>query len=829
MASRVKGITIELNGETKGLDKALSSVNKESSNLNSELRDVNKLLKLDPGNVELVAQKQQILTKAVQNSEAKLNQLRSAQSQVDAAFAKGDMGEAQYRSFQREVEATEGELKKLSSGLQDTSKFLEGSGDAAASAEAGFKKASKSADDLSQIKFAAVGEAMGGIADKAAEMGGDLIETGMGFADANSLMQSSMGMTADEAENATSIVKEVFKTGMVDSVDEATEAVMTVKNGFADLNNADLSKVTLSLEGIAKHGGVDIKDATNAASQAMKGFGLEGTQATDLVAKGLQDGLNKNDDFLDTVNEYAPTFKDAGIGADGMLAVLNAGMKNGAFNTDKTADAVKEFQLRLTNGDLDKPIQNFSESTQELFAKFKEGGATSADVMAAVGQDLSKMDPTEAKAAVQGLGTQFEDLGTNASAALLQATKGTEDFSGAAKKMGEQTPGEKMQASINKLKAALSEMVAKLSPVIDFITKLVDAFLKAPGPIQTVIGVIGAVMAVLAVLMPIITGIVTVIGAFGAGVLLPIIGIIAGVIAAITAVILVIQNWGAIVGWLQGVWNGIVNFFTTAFNAIVAANIAIWNGIFSTISDIWNGITSFISGVWNGIVSFFSNAFNAVMSVNQAAWNSVASVISGVWNGITGFIGGVVNGISSTISNVFNGIKSVVSGIWNGILSAISDPMTTAMNVVKGAIDAIAGFFNIKISWPKIPMPHFGVKPKGWEIGDLLKGKIPSLDIDWYAKGGVFTKPTLFANNGGYSGVGEAGPEAAIPLNEAVLGGIGAGIARATPGLNAQESQRPNLEINQYFTTTGKVAPAEAQRQAKNLARQMGYEFRGMN
>ncbi|MBJ7678852.1 hypothetical protein HAU87_11500, partial [Weissella confusa] len=365
--------------------------------------------------------------------------------------------------------------------------------------------------------------------------------------------------------------------------------VMTVKNSFQDLNGQDLTNLTNQLVAIAKHGGVDIKDATNAASQAMKGFEISGQEATDVVAKGLQDGLNKNDDFLDTVNEYSPTFQDAGMSAGNMLNVLNAGMQNGAFNTDKVADAVKEFQLRLTSGQLDEPMQQFGQATQDVFQKFKDGQATSAEVMSAVGKDLKGMPADQAKAAVQGLGTQFEDLGQGASAALLEAATGTEKVNGAADKMAKKTPGEKMQASINQLKDALANLVSQLAPVIDFISQLVTSIANAPGPIQAIIGVIGAVLAVLAILMPVITTIATIVGAFGAGVLLPIVGIIAGVIAAISAIVIAIQNWGAIVEWLDTVWAKIK----------VAINYAIFE-IQNTITTVFTAIGSFFSGLWAG-------------------------------------------------------------------------------------------------------------------------------------------------------------------------------------------------------------------------------------
>lgn len=164
--SRVKGITIEIDGNTNGLDKALAGVNQQANRTTTELRDVNKLLKLDPGNTELVAQKQKLLSSAVETTQSKLDQLRSAQAQVDKQFESGDLGEAQYRSFQREVQATEGQLNKLKGGLGDVNKYMDGSEDASARAEAGFKNVSTAAqdtaDNVDTITKLNIGEFMGG-------------------------------------------------------------------------------------------------------------------------------------------------------------------------------------------------------------------------------------------------------------------------------------------------------------------------------------------------------------------------------------------------------------------------------------------------------------------------------------------------------------------------------------------------------------------------------------------------------------------------------------------------------------------------------------------
>ena len=128
------------------------------------------------------------------------------------------------------------------------------------------------------------------------------------------------------------------------------------------------------------------------------------------------------------------------------------------------------------------------------------------------------------------------------------------------------------------------------------------------------------------------------------------------------------------------------------------------------------------------------------------------------------FLSNLWASISSTAVSTWNGIKNTATSVWNGIESAIETPLNKAKNIVKSVIDTIKGFFNFNISWPHIPMPHFSITPRGWGIGDLLKGSIPSLGIDWYAKAmgepRILDGAQIFGSmNGKLLGGGEAGQE----------------------------------------------------------------------
>lgn len=236
---------------------------------------------------------------------------------------------------------------------------------------------------------------------------------------------------------------------------------------------------------------------------------------------------------------------------------------------------------------------------------------------------------------------------------------------------------------------------------------------------------------------------------------------------------------------IDGIKNGIKNMFeslkTTAselFNSLKTKIDEIFGNILSSAGNIWNAVKNaivhFTTEAFSGVKNIFTNMLNGItgifkgiLSSASSIWNGIKNSIHSIASGIKLSVQGIFNGIKSSISSIFTGIKNTATSIWNGIKSAITSPMESAKNLIKGIINSIKGFFNFKISWPKIPLPHFSIKPKGWGIGDLLKGKIPSLGISWYAKGGILDAPTIFGMSGNsLLGGGEAGTEVVSPLSE---------------------------------------------------------------
>ncbi|WP_270790095.1 phage tail tape measure protein [Enterococcus diestrammenae] len=575
----------------------------------------------------------------------------------------------------------------------------------------------------------------------------------------------------------------------------------------------------------------------------------------------LQSGLDGGAYNLDKVNDLV---KEFGIRmSDGTVATA-------------VEDLGGNFQS------LFKEIQDGGMSNKDAFQML-------ASEISNLGSEQEKAAAISAIFGSQGedAGIKVIDAMQKANTTLADNKKAFEDASGAAQEMNDAstTPMQELNGKLAELKDSLapigSTIIEALGPIVDFLTDLSEAFANLSPDIQQVIVIVGGLAAGFTVLAPFISSMVTIFQVLGPllmGTIVPAIGglitaivpflpIIAAVVAAVGAAILIFKNWGAITDWISekwtvfkdwisGLWEGIKETASNVWSAIktTVSNIVsgtiekvknLWDGLKNWISNLWNSIKTVASNVWNAIKSTVTNLISSAVNTAKNLWNGLKDTVSNIWEGIKGTasnvwngiksvisnaiegakntVGNIVNGIKTIISNVFNGIKSTVSDVWNGIKSAITNPIETAKNVVSGIIDKIKGLFNFKlkfpeISIPNIPLPHFSISGSF----NPLKGELPSVGIKWYAKGGLFNGPSVI-------GVGEAGKEAVLPLNDGVLGTIGRMISENMP---AKSTDSNSQVINNQFhlEVNGNIDSEQtARRMVDNLMDRITEKFNNQN
>ncbi|WP_337969741.1 phage tail protein [Virgibacillus salexigens] len=720
MAKRIKGITIELDGETKGLDKALKDVNKRSIELSDELREVEKALKFNPGNTELLAQKQKLLADQVENSSKKLDQLRKAQSQVEKQFKSGDIGEEQYRAFQREVIKAESQLdgfkKKLASvddgkELDNLQKDMKGV---------------KDSTDKAESSVSELGSALGGLAAGVGSAGA--IEQALDFSTLDTQIDISFNVPEESKQSVKQAVKDVSAYGV--DAEEALEGVRRQWALNADASDETNAKVVKGASAVASaYAGIDFTELIQETNEIAAALGISNEEALGLTDSLLKAGFPPEQ--VDIIAEYGTQLSMAGFEAEEIQAIFASGVDTKTWNIDNLIDGLKEGNVKIKEfgeevpeavDELLKGTDISAEQLQQWGKDVAKGGETGKKAMSDVAAALAGVDDETKKSqlGVQIFGTMYEDQGQaitdvliNAQDATYDLKEGTDGVADSVSKM-DADPAVQMKQAFTDIKTALGPL---LEQIANFVSKVAEWVKKNPELTATIIAIVSAIgilVGIFMVLSPIITSLVALAGALGVSIgaiAAPVLIIIGVITALITVFVLLWQNWDSVSQFLVNSWNWIKEMSVTIFTGIGEFLKILWNGIWEFIKFVAQGIWGTIQAVWTMIKTITVSTWNAIWATiktlaqgiwgtvqavwnmikvtTQTIWNGIKSVISTVWNLIKSIVQGAINVVKNVITTVWNTIKAVTSTVWNTIKSVISTVWNTIKSIVTKAINGV--------------------------------------------------------------------------------------------------------------------------------------------
>ena len=414
---KIKGLTVQIGADTSNFNKAMEESNKKSRSLKSELSEVERLLKLDPTNVELVAQKQKILTEQVEESSKRLDILKQAQDEVNQKFKSGEIGEETYRNFQREVIKAENDLQKQKEALDKVKKSADNTdtalSDASKEAEnLGKKDMSETKKELDDVKQSAsdLKDVFKDTIAEASAIGGTLVAgaaTAIGSANDNvkatNNLQALTGLSSDEVKEYKELIESVYKNNFGEDQENVAEAIALIKQNLNDLDDTKLQDVVENLFTLEDTFGFDYTETLRAAKMLIDQFGISADEAFNLIVQGAQNGLNKNGDLLDSINEYSVHYKQQGYSAEEFFNSLANGTAAGTFSVDKLGDAMKEFGIR---------VKDTSTSTQEGFSLLGYGVKASEEEIQKAKDEIAKLEQnlSYAKAEQAGFNEKTSEL-----------------------------------------------------------------------------------------------------------------------------------------------------------------------------------------------------------------------------------------------------------------------------------------------------------------------------------------------------------------------------------------------------------------------------------
>lgn len=481
MSGTIKGIILEIGGDTSGLQKAMSKVNTASSSLSKELRGVNSLLKLDPKNVELLEQKQTILNESIETTQDKLNQLQKIKEEADKKMANGTkISEENYRNLQREIASTQNKLNGLTEELKQFNTQNSNWTKAGKKIQEYGKKVTEVSNKINEIgnksSVISAGVVAGGTA---------LVNSAMNLEDAVSKYVSSANIAEEETEKYKKVLESINNNNYGEGYEDIADSMAQVKMQIKDINEQDLQNITEKAIALRDLFGYDVSESVRAVKAMMDNLNVTSDEAFNLIAEGKKQGLDFSNELLDNINEYSVQFRKLGLSAEDMFNIFKVGADNGAFNLDKIGDAVKEFSIRAIDGSK-TTIDGFKRiglNADEMAKKFASGGETAKQAFIEVINRLGKMDDkvSQSVAGVDLFGTMWEDLGPTVITSFSKMDNGISKSSNSMQKSIDQlynTTKKKAEAQLKRLQGLGAEFGEEMLPVLEDLIDMAEGFIK---------------------------------------------------------------------------------------------------------------------------------------------------------------------------------------------------------------------------------------------------------------------------------------------------------------------------------------------------------------
>lgn len=725
MPGNIKGITIEIDGNTSKLQKAIGDVNKSIKDTQKQLKDVNKLLKLDPKNTTLLQQKQELLNKAVADTKSKLDTEREALKQLQAQDKTEEVTK-QMTQLERQIIEDEQALKSAQKQLKEFGSV--GTQQAKVVGEQ-MQKAGKAMQDVGSTLTTHVTApivAAGGAAMAAFN------EVDKGY----DIVIKKTGAAGDAAEEMYDIVDELA-TSIPTDFETAGSAVGEVNTRFG-LTGKSLQKLSAQFIKFAKLNDTDVSASIDEVQKALSAFGLGAEDAESLLdqlnataqATGQATGVAV-DTLTSGLIQNGTAFQKLGLDINQSVALMGELEKSGANAETVMQGLRKALKSAAKDG---KPLNEALTDLQDTI----ENGTDDMDGLTAAYKLFGKSGD-QIYGAVKNGSLDFRNLGESAS-----------DAAGSVSDTFETTlsPMDEWAMTLNELKlsgAALGSTIGEmLVPAIQKAGEVVEGLRAkweelSPQQQEMIVQIAGIV----AVIGPV----VAIIGS-----------IVSGIGALITSMTAIAAVFGTTIGVVAGVAAGIA-----ALIAIIVLLVLNWDKVKAKVKEVWEKVSEYVGNLKENVKAKFDEMKQNVQDKIQ----QIKQDMQDKWNQIKQDAVDKVLGMKNDIVNKLVELKSSAVEKLNDIKAKFKEKFDDIKEKVKGVIDDIKGFFEglkLKIPKPELPkLPHFSITTSTKTIMGKDITYPTGFDVDWYAKAMstpyMFTQPTVMQTPYGMIGAGEAGNE----------------------------------------------------------------------
>ncbi len=703
MADKTENIKTRLSFDGEAEYKAAcKEINSTLKVLNSEMKLVTAEYRDNANSAEALKAKQSVLqrtydeqAKKVKETEQALEKCRQATGENSEESKKLEAQLNYQRTAlvrtEQELNKTADELEKAENAADELGEEIEESGQQAEAAGG---------------KFSGLGGILGGLGGvmakgiavigTAAAAIGTAVVAGLGYAvsqadEAKGALNdfcAATGTATEDAGQYKQVMENIYNANFGEGFEDIAAAMAEVRQQAGDLGADELEKMTTNALALRDTFDFDVAESTRAATQLMQKFGLSSDEAYNLIAQGAQNGLNKNGDLLDVINEYSNQYSQAGLSAEDMFNSIANGAATGVWSIDKMGDAFKEFSIRMNDGTANEYLTSLGLNADEVVGKFQKGGDSAKEAMSQVSEALKNCDDKSLQytAGVGLMGTMWEDMGADACTSLMdvegQISK-TTDAMGKINAVKYDTFSEAMQGAGRILQTSFIMPIGEQAlPIFSqFANELAQGAAEAGGDMgkmaQSFGDALGNMVNGLAEMLPQITSFAVELVS----------GLVDGIVESAPAIV------QAGVGMITGLADGIVEAIPTLAESATEIIATLINGIVELIPTLAEGAVQIIAGLAKGLgealPELIPSVIDAVLTIVDTLINNVPMLIDAALQLVTGLADGIIAALPVIIEKLPQIITSIINALVEGIPLILESAGDIIVALVDGIIDAI--------------------------------------------------------------------------------------------------------------------------------------------
>lgn len=703
MADKTQNVRTRLSFDGEAEYKAAcKEINSTLKVLNSEMKLVTAEYRDNANSAEALRAKQSVLQRTYDEQEKKVRETEQALERCRQAT--GENSEESKR-LETQLNHQKAALVRTGQELNRTSDELENAENAANELGEEIEESGQQAEDAGE-KFSGLGGILSGIggtmAKGVAVIGtaavaiGTAVVAGLGYAvsqadEAKGALNdfcAATGTATDEAGEYKKVMENIYNANFGGGFEDIAAAMSEVRQQAGDLGANELEKMTTNALTLRDTFDFDVAESTRAATQLMQKFGLSSDEAYNLIAQGAQNGLNKNGDLLDVINEYSNQYSQAGLSAEDMFNSIANGASTGVWSIDKMGDAFKEFSIRMNDGTANDYLKSLGINADEVVGKFQKGGESAKEAMRQVSEALKNCDDKTLQytAGVGLMGTMWEDMGADACTSLMdvegQISK-TTDAMGKINNIKYDTFSEAMQGAGRILQTSFIMPIGEQAlPIFsEFANALQKGATEANGDIGKLAKsfgeALGNMVNGLAEMLPQMTS-------FAAELVT---GIADGIVESMPVIVQAGTNM--IISLTEGITGTTTKIAETAVEVVSTLIRGLTRMLPTLVSSAGEIIASIANGIGKELPNLLPVITRVIVNVVEELINNIPMLVDAALQLITGLAEGIIAALPILIDAIPEIIEAIINALVTGLPMIIESAGDIIIALADGLIEAI--------------------------------------------------------------------------------------------------------------------------------------------